>query len=87
MKKLGMVTALFVLALQAQAEEPGAYLNLSVAAAETASTISWTVEKAVVEVEERHSESLTEKTDALNEKLNAKLEKSLQDKFTAQLNY
>jgi hypothetical protein len=69
------------------ANDVASYSNLTIAAAETGSTLSWTLEKAESNADKRHTEMLAEKTDALNEKLNAKLEKSLEEKFSNQLNY
>ncbi len=87
MKKLAFVVAALVLATNVLADDVAAYSNLTIAAAQTGSTLSWTLEKAETTVEQRHSDILAEKTDALNEKLNAKLEKRLEEKFNSQLNY
>lgn len=86
MKKLGFIAATLILATNVFADDSAAYSNLTIAAAETGSTLSWTLDKAET-ADKRHTEILAEKTDALNEKLNAKLEKSLEEKFNNQLNY
>ena len=87
MKKLAFIVAALVLTTNALADDAAAYSNLTIAAAETGSTLSWTLDKAETNAEQRHADILADKTDALNEKLNAKLEKSLEEKFNSQLNY
>ena len=87
MKKLLFIAAALLFATNVLADDAGAYSNLTIAAAQTGSTLSWTLEKAETAVEQRHTDILAEKTDALNEKLNAKLEKSLEEKFNNQLDF
>lgn len=87
MKKLGLFAAALILAINVQADDTAIYSNLTIAAAETASTLSWTVEKAEAKAEKRHTQVLSEQADILNDKLNAKLEKQLDEKFTQQLDY
>lgn len=87
MKKFAFIITALLAANNVLADDAAAYSNLTIAAAETGSTLSWTVEKAETTAEKRHADLLSEKTDALNEKLNAKLEKTLEEKFNNQLSY
>ena len=87
MKKLAFIVAALMLTTNALADDAAAYSNLTIAAAETGSTLSWTLEKAETTAEQRHTDILAEKTYALNEKLNAKLENCLEEKFNKQLDY
>lgn len=88
MKMSGFIITVLMLASNVIADTPTAFSNLTISAVETASTLSWSAEKATVKkAEKAEIKLLTESTDALNEKLNAKLEQRLEAKFSNQLDY
>lgn len=87
MMKFGFIIAALMLAANAIADNSTAFSNITISAAETGSTVSWTVDKSESKKTEKDQIRLLAKTaDALNEELNAKLEKNLEDKFNNQLN-
>lgn len=86
MKKLGLLIATLVLANSALADDAAVYSNLTIAAAETGSTMSWAVDKAERNADKPQTDILADQAEALNEKINAKLEKALEEKFNDQLN-
>lgn len=84
MKKFALVISLLTLSFTAIAEEFVDYSNLTLAAVESSTTESWTFEKSERKLEVRHSEVLAEKLDSMSQKLNAKLQQRLQEKFDRQ---
>lgn len=82
MKKLGLLIAIAGLSVTVAANETVNTLShLTIAAAETGSTIGWTLEKADASFDSRLEQAVEERAEALNEKNNARLEKSLEEKF------
>lgn len=88
MKKLGLLIAIAGLSVNVAANEAASTLShLTIAAAETGSTIGWTIEKAEASFDSRLEQAIEERAEALNEKINASLEKSLEEKFRSSLNF
>ncbi len=84
MKKITLVlTALFVANI-AFADEATQSDNLTLAAADLNKANSWVETKEDAEL--RLNEQLAEKADSLSAKINAKLEKQLEEKLAAELN-
>lgn len=88
MKKIGtLLTALLISSGTLASEQNDVMSNLTLAAAETGTAQSWIIEKPEKATEVRLEKSLEEKTQALNEAINAKLEKSLDEKLIRELQY
>jgi len=88
MKKLGSLLAVLVLSANVSANESVAALsNLTIAAAETGSTIGWAIEHVDAAIDSRVEDSVEDRVEALNEKISANLQKSLEEKFRQELNF
>lgn len=87
MKKLGLLIAALGFSIGASANEVASNVShLTLAAAETGSTVAWSIEKAETAFEARFEKTLEESAEALNEKISASLEKSLEEKFRNNVN-
>lgn len=88
MKKVSLlITALFISASALASEQDNVMSNLTIAAAETGATQSWAIETQEMVVESRLEKTLEDKAQALNDAINAKLEKSLDEKLSRELQY
>lgn len=85
MKKLGSLVILALVSGLTLANEVTETNNLTLAAVDTASSPSWALEAARPTSEKRLNEALEEKTLELTEKINAQLEKSLEEKLNREI--
>lgn len=85
MKKLGSLVILALVSSLALANEVTETNNLTLAAVDTASSPSWALEATRPTSEKRLNEALEEKTLELTEKINAQLEKSLEEKLNREI--
>ena len=87
MKVLAVITAALMLTMNVQADEPSIYSNLTIAAIDTSSNVSWKADDTEIKTEKLHTDALADQVEVLNEKLNAQLEQNLEAKLNKLLDY
>lgn len=88
MKKVNTLLAILLVSANVMANETNSTMsNMTLAAVETSTAPSWAVEKSDSVAEKRMEVDLEEKTQVLNDKINAQLEKSLEEKLNRELKF
>lgn len=87
MKKFTLLISALLAGAGAFANEENVMSNLTLAAAEIGATQTWAAEKTEIAPTNRLEKSLEDKAQALNDAINAKLEKALDEKLNRELQY
>lgn len=87
MKKLGLFITALIIGTNVVADQTELMTNLTLASVETDSALNWTIEEPLATTESRTEKNLEEKTQALNDKISAQLEKTLEDKLNRELQF
>lgn len=88
MRKVSTLIAVLLVSANVMANETTSVMsNMTLAAVETSTAPSWSVEKSDTAAEKRMEVDLEEKTQVLNDKINAQLEKSLEEKLNRELKF
>lgn len=88
MRKLSfLLTALLISASALANEQNNVMSNMTIAAAETGADRNWAIETPEIATDDRLGKTLEDKAQALNDAINAKLEKSLDEKLSRELQY
>jgi hypothetical protein len=88
MKKLSTLLAVLLVSTNVMANENTSVMsNMTLAAVETSTAPSWSAQKSETVAEKRMEIDLEEKTQVLNDKINAQLEKSLEEKLNRELKF